>query len=59
MARDLNERDIEILRKLAPEIVEMERRLSEKDEERTKQLHDRLNDILGDLREIRGELNKS
>jgi len=25
MARDLNERDIEILRKLAPEIVEMER----------------------------------
>lgn len=25
MARDLNERDLEILRKLAPEIVEMER----------------------------------
>ena len=44
---------------LARELVEMERRINNADEERTLKLHDRLNEILGDMREMRGEMNKN
>lgn len=46
-------------RGLTRELQEMERRLNSKDEERTHGLHDRVNEILGEMREIRGELNVS
>ena len=41
---------------LAREMQEMERRLNAADEERTHALHNRVNEILGEMREIRGEL---
>ena len=43
--------ELECVRK---EMVEMERRINKADEERTTGLHDRLNEILGEVSEMRG-----
>lgn len=39
------------------EMADLERRLNKSDEERTLKLHDRLNEILSDLGEMRGEVH--
>lgn len=43
-------------RGLTQQIQEMERRLNTQDEERTQRVHTRLDEILGDMREMRGEM---
>jgi hypothetical protein len=45
--------ELECVRK---EMVEMERRINKADEDRTTGLHDRLNEILGEVSEMRGML---
>ena len=45
--------ELECVRK---EMVEMERRINKADEERTTGLHDRLNEIMGEMSEMRGML---
>ena len=45
--------------KVRVELGDMERRLNKSDEDRTQHLHDRLNDILGELGELRGKVTKT
>lgn len=52
----VRQESVESFAKLAREMGDMERRINFADEGRTKEIHDRLNDILGDLREMRGEV---
>lgn len=64
VARNLQEHDhffkkvSGVERGLSREMQEMERRLNTIAEERTVKLHDRLNEILGDMREMRGEMTR-
>ncbi|GEM_PF-2293594 len=44
--------------KVRAEMGDMERRLSRDDEDRTTKIHDRLNEILAEVSEVRGELKK-
>lgn len=48
--------EVETVRK---EMVEMERRLNKADEDRTTGLHERLNEILAEVSEMRGQMKKS
>lgn len=46
------------LERVSAEIPEMERRLNVANEARLEKVHYRINEILGEVREIRGELNQ-